>query len=211
MLNNWEKGYQEKGISFQRQYPNEAMLGFLAGFPKGSKVLEIGCGSGANLWAIAKRFKAYGIDNSPMGIELCKKVLKDWKVKAELSVGNMQNIPYVDDYFDAIIDIVSMQHLDLIGHKKTYQAVYNCLKEGGKFFSYHLGSNSDSFKGEQIDRCTIKNIPKGLPLEGNGVTCFLDSAETRKLLSIFKNINIETYTRTYGIQLVEYLAITAVK
>jgi ubiquinone/menaquinone biosynthesis C-methylase UbiE len=116
----WDKQYNELGFMSQRLYPNEELLRFLGGAFFGItkykrrkiRILELGCGSGANLWMIAKEgFSAHGIDFSKAGIHLCSKMLKKWKVKAEVKFGDMRNIPFRDNYFDVVIDIVSMQHI----------------------------------------------------------------------------------------------------
>lgn len=223
-MNHFEQLYKEKGVSSQRRYPNESLLVFFGSHyfhlsPEERKkisVLELGCGSGANLWMVAREgFDAYGIDNAPTGIKLCKNVLGNWGVKANLSMGDMQAVGFEDERFDVIFDVVSMQHLDLKGHRRAYKEIYRCLKEGGRFFQYHLGTQSDSFKGHHIDELTIDNIPAGLPLTGSGLTCFLNPPKAQEMLEQagFKDINIESRTRTYKTrtQLVEYLAISALK
>lgn len=43
------------------------------GIPGGSKVLDIGCGTGGPLVRLAERFDAWGIDNSDLAIEYCKR------------------------------------------------------------------------------------------------------------------------------------------
>ncbi|MFL9694705.1 class I SAM-dependent methyltransferase, partial [Aeromonas veronii] len=78
------------------------------------RILEVGCGSGANIWMLAKEgFDTWGIDLSSAGIDLCKQVIASWNVNAQLDVGSMTELPYPDGYFDAIVDVVSMQHLTL--------------------------------------------------------------------------------------------------
>ena len=150
----FEESYKSEGFNAQRRYPNEPLLQFLGryyfGLPKdkrkSTRILEIGCGSGANLWMVAKEgFSTYGIDISSTGINLCKKMLDDWRVKASLSVQNMRKMDFDNDYFDAIFDIVSIQHTNLKGHKETYKEIYRLLKKGGRFFQWHLGSKSISF------------------------------------------------------------------
>ena len=64
----YEESYKSRGFKAQRRYPNEELLRFLGvNFSnndvesrKKIKVLEVGCGSCANLWMVAKEgFDAY--------------------------------------------------------------------------------------------------------------------------------------------------------
>lgn len=77
-----EKTYQKQKFGAQRRYPNEELIRFFAStfFKKKSnerkktRILELGCGSCANLWMIAREgFDSYGIDISPAAIGLGKK------------------------------------------------------------------------------------------------------------------------------------------
>lgn len=136
-----EGAYQKLGLAAQRKYPNEPMLRFLAGLPRGGKVLEIGCGSGANLWAIAKEgFDTCGMDISPTALDLCREVLTSYNVSAGVSIGDMHKIPCGDEQFDAVIDVQTLQHTDR--KEDVIKEVRRVLKVGGSFFSYHLAAGS---------------------------------------------------------------------
>lgn len=223
--NIFDKLYLERGIASQRHYPNESLIGFLAvNFSHLSqkergecRILEVGCGSGANIWMLAKEgFDTWGLDLSPAGIAICEEVVASWNVTAHLDVGDMTKLPYPDDHFDAIVDVVSMQHLTLAQHKATISEIYRCLKSGGSFFSYHLGKGS-SVCGEPnlhwYDNISINNIPVGYPLAGNGLTSFLDAEEVEVLYVNFTSLEISTVRRSYpkSSYFVEYLAISARK
>lgn len=224
----FEKYYKVKGFNAQRRYPNEALIQFLAAnyfnlpFKKRKKIriLELGCGSGANLWMMAKEgFDVYGVDVAPTGVRLCKKMLKNWKVSAKVILGNMRKLNFPNDFFDAIVDVVSVQHADLEGHNEIYQEAYRCLKPAGRFFQWHLGAKSVSFiksGGKRIDKLTVDKIANSeVPFYGCGLICFLTAKEAERMLAAtgFKNINIETHIRTYKnrLQIIEYLAIQAEK
>lgn len=226
-MNVWEKRYKRYGFASQRRYPNEALIGFLAThyFPikerSKIKILELGCGSGANLWMVAREgFDTYGIDNAPTGLKLCKKMLDSWEGgKTHLSLGDMRKLEFEDEFFDLIFDIVSMQHINLEGHHLAYKEAFRCLKQGGRFFQWHLGTRSTSFlksDGKHIDKSTIDNIENpNVPFYQDGLICFLTSTEVKELLrsSGFKDITIEARRRTYKnmMQIIEYLQISAKK
>ena len=225
-VENFERQYREKGFASQRRYPNESLIAFLAPnyfhLSKEErskvKVLELGCGSGANLWMMAKEgFDTYGVELTPTGLEYCEEMLKNWNVSATLKLGDMIDLPFQDEGFDVIFDIVSMQHLNFSQHRKCYREVFRCLKSGGRFFSYHMGENSVSLKSttDLIDHCTVRNIAEGFPLADNGPTCFISANEVRRELNEigYKDILIEKILRSYKNQTIyiEYLAITAEK
>lgn len=216
----FERHFRERGIYSQRRYPNEAFIQFLAAhyfrFSRARrrrvKMLELGCGSGANLWMAAREgFAAYGIDISPTGIALCKDVFKDWNVRATLAVANMYDLPFSRSFFNVIFDVVSVQHTNIAGHKKVYEEAFRCLKKGGRFFQWHLEASSDFFQQNTdfIDRFTARDFL------GNGRTCFLTASFARQLLTAvgFHDINIEKVTRTYENMktAMSYLAISAQK
>ena len=224
----FEKHYKLSGFSSQRRYPNEALIRFLAEYylslPKEKrariKCLEIGCGSGANLWMIAKEgLDTYGIDIAPTSIKLCKQMLVQYGVKAKLSVGTMQKLDFKDKFFDVIVDVMTVEHTNLQGHKETYAEVFRCLKKGGRFFSWHLGAQSISFTnggGKRIDALTVDNVPNpAVPYCNSGLTCFITLAVQRRLLRAagFKDIRIERVMRTYKdrTQQIEYFSIDARK
>lgn len=225
---NYERQYQAKGFFSQRQYPNEALLRFFGGnyfhlTPKqrsGLKVLELGCGSGANLWMAAREgFSAYGIDMAETGLALCGRMLKKWGAKAKLRKADMNNLPFKDGFFDIVFDVVSMQCVDLPEHRDIYNEVFRCLKKGGRFFQWHMGSRSYSFLksgGSPVDRLTVDNIknPKA-PLNNNGLMCFLNPEEARSLLreAGFPRVRVETVVLSGDdmTMFTEYLAVTAEK
>lgn len=224
----FEKHYQESGFASQRRYPNEALIRFLAThyfpLPMGKraqvKILEIGCGSGANLWVIAREgFATYGVDIAPTSLALCKQMLKSYGATATLSVGTMQKLDFETASFDAIVDVMTVEHTDLEGHRATYQEVFRCLKKGGRFFSWHLGAESVSFtkgKGKKLDALTLDNVRNTkVPYSNSGVTCFITARVQQRLLveAGFTNIRIERVTRSSNAlkQETEYFSVEALK
>ncbi len=222
-----ELQYKKTGFGAQRRYPNEQLIQFLAThffalsrqYRKKIKILEIGCGSGANLWMMAHEgFDVYGTDDAPTGLQLCRRMLKSWGVFAHVLKADMRTQSFPDAFFDAVTDVISMQHLNIADHKKTYTAVYSMLKPGGRFFSYHLGSASSSFKEARsrlIDPYTVYRVNNPLvPLSGNGPICFIPAPLLRSLLKQagFIDITTEKVRRTYTTgKVIEYLVVSAKK
>lgn len=70
-----------------------------SGIGAGQRVLEVGCGSGVFLRTAADRgARVVGLDASTALIELARARVPE----AELTVGDMQFLPYPDDAFDAV-------------------------------------------------------------------------------------------------------------
>ncbi len=69
------------------------------GVGAGDRVLEVGCGSGVFLRAAADRgARVVGVDASPALLELARARVP----QAELSLGDLQSLPYEEDTFDVV-------------------------------------------------------------------------------------------------------------
>ena len=74
-----------------------------------AKILDIGCGKGYLLYDLMQLLpgsQVYGLDISDYAIRNCKEELK-----GNLIVGNAQNLPWPDDYFDLVISINTLHNL----------------------------------------------------------------------------------------------------
>lgn len=167
----YEKSYADSGFGAQRRYPNEELLRFMGthffGMDRALRgdvnILELGCGSGANLWMIAREgYQAYGIDLSPVALNLCKTMLDNWGVAAHLTPGDMSKLPYSSDMFDAVIDVFSSYCLNELDFHRCLDEIVRVLKPGGRYFSYSPAKNSDAFKNylpaTKIDKSTLSGI-----------------------------------------------------
>jgi len=167
----FDRQYLSKGLSAQRSYPNESLIQFLAGRyfrlamsdRKSIRILEVGCGSGANLWMMAKEgFVTHGMDSSAKGLDLARQHLGEkWGVTADLRQGSFTELSYENDHFNAVVDVVSLQHLNLKDSRLALSEIARVLKPGGAFFSYRLSDASVKYQssgGNWIDAVTVDNI-----------------------------------------------------
>ncbi|MBK6751057.1 MAG: class I SAM-dependent methyltransferase [Pyrinomonadaceae bacterium] len=77
------------------------------GSPNSSlRILDVGCGTGANLEMLSKFGEAEGVDVSDDALEFCR--LKGLKVQKGLA----ENLPYVDETFDLTTALDVVEHLD---------------------------------------------------------------------------------------------------
>jgi len=210
----YENSYKNSGLKAQRRYPNEELLRFLGVnfFHKdvtnreSIKILEVGCGSCANIWMIAKEgFDSYGLDLSGESLKLGRKILDDWQVDAELKQGSFLELPYEDNVFDVVVDVLSMA---CTNHEKYLQGideVYRVIKKGGLFFSYTPSQNSDSFinykPAIKLDPYTLNGLYREDGFgAGNHYSFHFWDKETLQETLINKGFTIEvleTLTRSY--------------
>lgn len=206
--------YKKLGFSAQRLYPNEELLRFMGSyyFPlppderKTLRFLEVGCGSGANLWMIAREgFEAHGLDLSAEGLQLCEQVLSRWQVTATLKQASMIATGYPDRHFDAVVDVFSGYCFDDKDFNAYLDEVTRILKPSGRFFAYTPSKNNDSFRepgpSRRIDHSTLDGLHRTTsPFFGQDYPFhFTDPEEYEALLARrgFSILRNERIGRTY--------------
>jgi ubiquinone/menaquinone biosynthesis C-methylase UbiE len=202
----WEKVFQEREWG---KYPPEELIRFVArNFYKAPdrtsiKILDIGCGTGACTWYLAREgFSAYGIDGSKTAIAISIRMLEMEALKAEFVVGDLIQLPYPDGFFDGVIDVAAIECNKIANVKEIFAQVYRALRPGGKFFSIAIKTGSYGYgEGDEIERNTFTNVRVG-PHKGQGIIHFFTEREIRHLLNLnqFKNIEIEWSARTLNNQ-----------
>ncbi len=84
---------------FRRQYLQELEL------QDGCRVLEVSIGTGANLRYLPPQAAYYGLDISWRMLKRCQQNLKRWGRAAELILGNAEELPLIDEAFDAVFHV----------------------------------------------------------------------------------------------------------
>lgn len=111
------------GAKFPPSYPNEMLVKICSSkkysrltnnlfSDKKLKVCEIGCLSGNNIrFFLDKKWKTYGVEINKDLINLAKKNLKRFKLKAnKLKIGNNENLPFKSNYFDLLVSINTIHY-----------------------------------------------------------------------------------------------------
>src|SRR5208337_3473027 len=134
----WEEVFQGQEWG---KYPAESLIQFIArNFykreRKKTKLLEIGCGPGANIWYMAKEgFDVYGVDGSQTAIGRAKKRLNNEDLKAHLAVGDIIKLSFKDNYFEGVVDVECLCHNSRDNTGRILDEIKRVLKSGGLFYS----------------------------------------------------------------------------
>ena len=94
------------------------------------RILEIGYGGGStikNLLALNKNLEIHGIDISKESYRTAQRVHSDSirKGSVQLKIGNVENMPYQNNYFDRVFAIQT--HIFWKDIKKSFQEVYRVM------------------------------------------------------------------------------------
>lgn len=192
----WEKIHKSKNWG---AYPSEHIIRFVARNyyntdRKNIKILDFGCGTGANSWYLAREgFDTYAFDISECAIEKLLSKFESENLKVHAKAMDGLTWDYEDNFFDAAIDNVSILCNKSEDIKQMYGKVYDMLKKGGKFITVVFDKETTGYgTGHEVEPGTYEGIDKGR-LQGIGYRHFFDRDELFGMLSDvgFKNINID--------------------
>ena len=118
------KKYDETRVGNPKQvFFNKLKAGVIADYSGDGRILDVGCGTGMVTQYL--RGKVYAGDVNPEMLEIAKK-----RTRAFLSVFSAYNLPFRDNFFDAVISIKVIYHLK--EPKKAIKEIERVLKTGGK-------------------------------------------------------------------------------
>lgn len=147
------------------------------------KFLEIGSGTGANLWYLAREgFKVSGIDFSENAIkrliERFKNENLEDKIEYLICGDYIEAIDNLNDaQFDCILDIESLVCNPYDKAKSIIKKCYDKLKPGGYLFSMHFEVGSWGHSSATYDENLKMYIVNEGPLKNTGYIRFLDISE----------------------------------
>jgi len=194
----WEEVFRSQAWG---KYPGEDLIRFVArNFyrtqnRKAVRLLEVGCGPGANLWYLAREgFGFCGIDGSATAIEqACARLDAEcpgWRDYGEMHVGDIGHLPFSADSFDAVIDNEAISCNPFEPSQAIYAEMARVCKPAGKLFSrtFAQGSWGDG-TGEQAGHHAWR-CGEG-PLVGKGLVRFTTLEEIPALVQGFAITSVE--------------------
>jgi SAM-dependent methyltransferase len=190
------------------RYPPEELVRFMARRfagqrdKSGLKVLEVGCGPGANLWYLAREgYAVAAIDGSPAAIEqarerlLAEDLLRPGNAP-DLRVGDFAVLPWNSETFDAVIDIEALYANPMATIREALGEVRRVLKPGGAFFAKMFGAETTGAEsGEALEPGTRQNPTEG-PCAGTPLAHYFTRAELEELLAGFSEAGLDWVKRS---------------
>jgi SAM-dependent methyltransferase len=122
--------FQGEGVdAFAGNYPRLRYLIDLLPEP-GKRVLDIGVGNGAfERLALERGVEIYSVDPSEGAIALLR---RDLGMGDRAKVGFSQELPFPDEYFDAVVASEVFEHLEHTVFERSLQEIERVLKSGGQ-------------------------------------------------------------------------------
>jgi demethylmenaquinone methyltransferase/2-methoxy-6-polyprenyl-1,4-benzoquinol methylase/phosphoethanolamine N-methyltransferase len=108
----------------------------LARIQPGEKVLDVGCGTGTLAMEVARRVGRVGsfagIDPSTEQIAWARSKAVRHNVQVEFQIGVIEQLPFPDQSFDAVLSTLMMHHLPAPLKRRGLAEIARVLKPGGR-------------------------------------------------------------------------------
>ena len=213
----WEEIFRRREWG---KYPPEHVVRFVAlNFGRATdrssvRLLEIGCGPGANVWFMAREgYAVSGIDGSLTAIQKAHLRLASESLSADLRVGDFASLPWPDNCFDGVVDNASLYTNPWSNIRRALHEVHRVLKPGSLFLSTFFTDRTWGYgQGDMVETDGFVNLREG-PLADKGFCFFLKRERVPELFLNFSDINVERVSHTMdGEQhLIEQFVITCRK
>lgn len=103
------------------------------GLPKGSRILDAGCGIGVcSRYYARKGYRVHAVDLAPQAVEMTRKSFELFGLEGSAEVGNVEKLAYPDGFFDGLVSNGVIHHTP--NTEKAVEEFYRVLKPGGVAF-----------------------------------------------------------------------------
>lgn len=183
----WEEKY---AAGHGQRYPWDAVVSFVfRNAPRDRpretvRILELGCGTGANLWFAAREgYAVAGVDASASAIAAARRRFGEEGLAGDLRVGDFTRLPYEDDSFDCAIDRASLTCCGSAALRAAVAEIRRVLRPGGRFFfNPYADSHSSARTGRAAGDGLTVDITGGT-LVGVGQIHFVARHEVTELFA----------------------------
>ncbi len=163
-----------------------------------AKILEVGCGTGNNLWFAAREgFEVFGIDISETAIDFAKKRFSAENLTGHFECASMTELPFTSDSFDIVLDRAAICCLDQDAAVKCFSEVSRVLIPGGLFyFNPYSDQHSSLVSGLEMVNDLVTGIHNG-GLSGAKLIRFYSRKDIEVIGKIFGTIlSVDHVTKT---------------
>jgi SAM-dependent methyltransferase len=196
---DWEKDIYAKGMQLNR-WPYSDVVSAIICATRGRKreeisILEIGCGAGNNVWFLAEEgYKSHGIDMSSSAIEFGRRYLTKQGLNADLRVGDISSLPWMDGAFDFVLDRGALTQIDYEHIEAVLAEVLRVLKPGGEMMCFTLYGirHPDKTRGFEVSKNTYDRFNGGL-FSKVGLTSFFTIDDLHHLFRCFSAIKVRRH------------------
>jgi ubiquinone/menaquinone biosynthesis C-methylase UbiE len=117
------------------------------------RLLNLGCGHGADFLPFKQEFELHGVDYSVGMLQLAEKFSRKHGFEDKLAQADLRQLPYEDETFDWAIAVATYHHLK--GHAEQLKALVELkrvLKPGGEAFItvWNKGQPRFRFKPKEV-------------------------------------------------------------
>lgn len=180
----WDAAYQ---LSQRAIWPWSDLVSYVNRYAKPSegfqRVLELGCGAGANIPFFLKQGVEYcAIEGSVTVVSRLHEAFPE--LRRRIVAGDFTaTIPF-EPQFDLVIDRSSLTHNSTKAIRTTLASVVDLLRSGGRFIGIDWFSteHSAAYTGDKVDENTRRNIQNG-QFSHLGVVHFSDKNHIMQLLA----------------------------
>jgi SAM-dependent methyltransferase len=170
----WERRYRADR-NYRSSYPWTAVVSFVLGCAPKDRlrseigVLEIGCGTGNNIWFVANEgFQAAGVDASATAIECARERCARDKVNACLEVADFtKTLPFADASFDLVFERAALSFTTREGAAACVAEVRRVLRPDGLFQCGPYSDRDSSFYRSPDEDGTVRDITVGTIVGGS--------------------------------------------
>jgi SAM-dependent methyltransferase len=213
----WEEIFRSKSWG---RYPQEHIIRFIARTFSSVRdrstirLLEIGCGPGANIWFMTREgFSVSGIDGSATAIHRARQRLAEEGLAADLRIGDCAQLPWGDSTFDGVVENVSLYCNPAAAIDRALNEVHRVLRPGAFFLSSFFSDRTWGYgEGTMIERDGFVDLREG-PLAGAGFCLFLNRGRVSEVFHAFEDVTVDRLAWTLNAErhLIEQLVITCRK